>query len=179
MAHLAQFEYFEKLKNKFPIFFKNNKVLEIGSLNINGTCRSFFDNCDYIGVDLGPGNGVDIVCEGQNLDHPANSYDVVLSSNCFEHNPFWIETFNNMYRMTKPDGLLIMTCASDGHKEHGTSRSSPKKSPLTIKKGWEYYKNLNEIDFRKNFNIDSLFQEYEFSSNLVSKDLYFFGFKKS
>jgi len=48
-----------------------------------------FSDCDYIGLDVAPGNGVDIVCEGQNYDAPDESFDVVISCEVMEHNPFW------------------------------------------------------------------------------------------
>jgi len=34
---------------------------------------------------------------------PANSFDCTISVECFEHNPFWLETFVNMLRMTRED----------------------------------------------------------------------------
>jgi hypothetical protein len=89
-------------------------VLEVGSLNINGSIRQFFSNCDYLGIDVGSGVDVDLVCEGQNLHHPNDSYEIFGSCECFEHSPYWVETFNNMYRMTKSNGLVFMSCATTG-----------------------------------------------------------------
>jgi len=80
MAHPEQLDYIKFLKEKFPEFFKEKKVLEIGSLNINGSIRDFFENCDYIGLDLEPGKDVDIICEGQNYDANDESFDVVSST---------------------------------------------------------------------------------------------------
>lgn len=178
MSHIQQQHYIQSIKNLFPLFFQNSKVLEIGSLDINGSVRSFFNNCDFIGIDVGEGKGVDVVCEGQNYKGDNNSFDVTISCECFEHNPYWFETFTNMYRMCKQEGLLLFTCATTGRPEHGTSRTSPKKSPLTIAKGWDYYKNLTENDFVKSFNFLENFSEYQFSTNLESFDLYFYGIKK-
>ena len=178
MAHQQQFNYIEKLKLKFPTSFFNKKVLEVGSLNINGSIRIFFTNCEYLGIDVGPGRGVDLVCEGQSLDHPNESYDTVGSCECFEHNPHWVETFNNMIRMTKPGGLVFMTCATTGRPEHGTTRTSPADSPLTIGIGWDYYKNLTEQDFREHIDIDSIFSDYKFEVGAPHLDLYFYGVKK-
>jgi SAM-dependent methyltransferase len=118
------------------------------------------------------------VCEGQNLDSPDQTYDTVVSCECFEHNPYWVETFQNMHRMCKDGGLVIMTCATTGRPEHGTTRTSPRDSPLTIGKGWEYYKNLTEQDFRDNMDIDSMFSSYKFDVGRPHPDLYFWGIKK-
>ena len=178
MAHPQQFNYIQKLKLLYPTHFFNVKVLEVGSLNINGSIRIFFSHCDYLGIDVGPGNDVDLVCEGQTLDHPDSTYDTVGSCECFEHNPYWVETFNNMYRMTKPNGLVFMSCATTGRAEHGTTRTSPQDSPLTVINGWEYYKNLTEQDFRKHIDIDNMFSEYEFVVDNTHYDLYFYGIKQ-
>lgn len=175
MSHPAQHDYIRYVKNKFPEQFVNKQVLEVGSLNINGTVRDFFSNCYYIGIDVAEGKDVDVVCEGQNFKAPTESFDVTISCECFEHNPHWVATFANMYRMVRPGGLIIMTCATTGRAEHGTTRTTPIDSPLTIGLGWDYYKNLEEKDFRENFNIDSMFRNFEFLSQ--NSDLYFYGIK--
>lgn len=177
MAHPEQFDYIETLKSKYPEFFKEKKVLEVGSLNINGSIRTLFDKCDYTGLDLEPGSCVDVVCEGQNYDAPNETYDVVSSVECFEHNPYWKETFLNMIRVCKTGGLVFFTCATDGREEHGTSKSRPDSSQFTVNKGWEYYQNLNETHFKK-INLDQYFSEYKFDVNTNSQDLYFYGIKK-
>jgi len=177
MAHLEQKVYFIKIKSMFPDSFNNTSVVEIGSLNINGTVRDLFTNSKrYVGIDLENGPGVDVVCEGQKFYEPDNTFDTSISSECFEHNPYWEETFVNMHRITKPGGLVTFTCASNGRGEHGTSRSAPECSPFTINAGWEYYKNLNEKDFEKVMKEIS-FSEYLFEYNKVSHDLYFYGIK--
>lgn len=176
MAHQEQFDFVNSVKQKFTNNFINVKVLEVGSLNLNGTVRQSFENCEYIGLDLGEGSGVDIVCEGQNYNAPDNHFDTTISCECFEHNPYWIETFKNMIRMTKSSGLVVMTCATTGRVEHGTTRSSPEASPLSVGKGWDYYMNLTQEDFENNIDLAANFSSYEFS--VVVQDLYFWGIKK-
>ena len=179
MAHLEQQQFVGALKITFPSFFKGGRIVEIGSLDINGSVRRFFDAPgEYVGVDLGPGRGVDVVCEGQNYDGATNSFDVAISAECFEHNPHWEETFLNMVRMVRDEGLVVMTCATTGRPEHGTSRTDAGSSPLTVGKGWEYYKNLTEVDFRSAFDLSDMFEDYCFSVNTNSHDLYFWGLVK-
>jgi len=178
MAHREQRQFVEKIKNKFPVYFQDKKVLEVGSLDINGSVRDFFNGCNYIGIDVAPGNKVDVVCEGQNYNAPDNSYDVVCSLECFEHNPFWVETFKNMIRLCKNGGLVLFTCATDGRPEHGTTKTSPHDSPLTNSIGWDYYCNLNENDFRTEINFFDYFEQCEFEVNKNSHDLYFWGIVK-
>lgn len=175
MAHPEQRVFIQEVKAKFGSSFHAKKVLEVGSLNINGTVRDYFTECDYTGIDLGEGPGVDIVSSGHNFLDPDSSYDTVISCECFEHNPFWYDTFINMHRLCKSSGLIIMTCATTGRAEHGTHTSNPQDSPLTIAQGWTYYRNLTESDFEGAFFLSQMFSEYKFSTNEKSHDLYFYG----
>ena len=175
MAHSQQRDFFQSVKSNKPEAFTDVEVLEVGSLNINGTVRDFFQSTRYIGADLAPGRDVDVVCNGENLDYPDNSFDVAVSAECFEHNPEWVATFRNMWRMSK--NYVIMTCASEGRAEHGTTRSDPGSSPLTL--SWDYYRNLTEQDFRDEFDLDKMFVNYYFAYNPDSCDLYFYGEKKA
>ena len=172
MSHREQQDYITSIKERFPQYFQDVKVLEIGSLNINGTLRDYFTNCDYTGVDLEPGPGVDVISPGQDLDYPDRSFDITISAECFEHNPYWVQTFINMQRMSK--GLVAFTCAGEGRPEHGTSRQDPWCSPFTVGK-WDYYKNLTVEDFTSVMPLKEMFREHEFTVNDVAHDLYFWG----
>lgn len=177
MSHPSQMQFVGSVKDRYPSSFNKTKVLEVGSLNINGTVRDFFADCNYLGVDLGPGAMVDLVCSGHELDHPDHTYDVAISTECFEHNPYWAETFANMLRMTRPGGLIVFTCATTGRPEHGTKRTTPRDAPLVP---WDYYQNLTEEDFRAKFSFDDHFLEYKFQTILYPCfDLYFYGIKKN
>ena len=178
MAHDEQRVFFDTLKKHLPEYFYDTTVLEVGSLNINGTVRDFFDTDDYTGCDVGDGPGVDIVCGGEKLNYADNTFDVAVSAECFEHNPHWVQTFENMVRMTRIGGLVAFTCATTGRPEHGTARSDAGSSPLTTALGWDYYRNLKPADF-VNEARDSLtpFQtgRGHFFINPKSCDLYFAG----
>lgn len=175
MAHDQQRDFLLKVKDKFPQYFNNVSVIEMGSLNINGTVRDFYDNAtEYVGVDLSEGPGVDLVSEGQNVDLPDNSFDVAISAECFEHNPFWLETFINMHRLAK--SFIVFTCAGEGRPEHGTTRTTPGNSPFTLH--WDYYQNLTESHFKSRLYLEDMFSEHEFSYNPESQDLYFWGIKR-
>ncbi len=178
MAHLEQIG-FVRLMRDF-VFRANGNVLEIGSYQVNeiGRLRAIFSGCSYTGVDLVEGPGVDIVASGHEVNLTSDSFDVTISAECFEHNPLWRETFANMYRMTKPGGVLIITCASSGRVEHGTARSArPNYSPGTTAVGWDYYMNLTQKDFECAFNISEMFNDHHFFAVKSSHDLYFFGVK--
>jgi len=182
MAHPQQKEFIENVvKSKFPEFFENKKVLEIGSYNINGTMRDFFTNCDYTGVDVAEGAGVDVVCKGHEFFTQIESFDVCLSCECFEHDPFWERSFWNMVKHLKPGGLLFFTCATTGRPEHGTANIRPEDSlasTANIPEMKDYYKNLTKIDFAEAFPLNDWFEEYVFLTNDFSCDLYFYAIKK-
>jgi len=170
MSHQQQLDFVQSVKDEFPEYFKGTKVLEVGSLNINGSVRQFFEPDQYIGCDLGEGAGVDIVCQGHELPYPDGSFDVVISCECFEHDQHWEKTFQKMIDLVRKDGLIIFSCATIGRPEHGTTRTSPADAPFTN----DYYRNLREEDFEQ---FKSSFNSYRFSRCLSPKDLYFWGLK--
>jgi SAM-dependent methyltransferase len=178
MSHFEQHYFVNHVKQRYPEFFKSKIVLECGSLNINGSVRSFFDDCTYIGLDVGEGQDVDVVSLAHEYNMPDNTFDTVLSCEMFEHDPHWDKSFENMIRLCKSNGLIFFTCATTGRKEHGTFFNRPEDSPLTFNIGWDHYKNLTENDFKEFFNFEKLFVEHEFSVNKTHFDLYFCGIKQ-
>jgi SAM-dependent methyltransferase len=178
MAHADQFDFIGLIKKHFPASFQGGSVLEIGSLDINGSVRSFFEAANYTGVDVAAGPGVDEVCQGQLVGYPSGVFDVGISCECMEHNPFWVETVSNIFRMTKPGGLVIISCATTGRAEHGTTRTSGSDSPLSISIGWEYYRNVSISEFKRSFNLHYWCEDYLLLPNWHNCDLYFVGVKK-
>lgn len=173
MAHNEQKQFIQKTKDHFPEFFDNVSVVEIGSLNINGTVRDFFTNTkSYVGLDLIEGKDVDVVMPGK--DYKAEGIDTVISTECFEHDKDWIKTFVNMVSMARPGGFVIFTCASTGRHEHGTIRTTPADSPATT----DYYENRTMEDFEDAFPFKDIFSKCLFEYNPVTCDLYFWGVKK-
>lgn len=183
MAHEAQQEFCLKVKSIFPEYFKNVDVCDIGSLDINGNNHYLFEDYSYVGVDIGRGKNVNVVSKGHEF-RPINGkkYDVVMSTECFEHDMFWDKTFINMCEnLVKPGGLVMFTCATTGRQEHGTRRTQPTDSPFTstTDNGWEdYYLNLAQEDFENNIKLHNYFCVYRFYTNDFSHDLYFWGIAK-
>ena len=178
MAHFQQLRFVEIASSLLTRSWQGLAVLEIGSHNVNGSVRPFFAGSDYVGVDLSEGKDVDVVASGHEVAFPDGTFDLTICCECFEHNPQWLQTFTNMYRMTKAGGVVLVTCASRGRREHGTARSSPEESPGTAAVGWNYYRNLNRPDFERRLDLGEMFGVHAFFGNRVSKDLYFVGKKK-
>ena len=74
MAHYQQQLFVEIINKNYPEFFKSKKILEVGSWIANDSIRKYFDNCDYVGADVAPGPGVDVVCSGELLNYENNFY---------------------------------------------------------------------------------------------------------
>lgn len=178
MAHIEQQNYLLSIKNRMPQYFKGIKVLDIGSLDINGNNRYLFEDYTYTGIDIGEGANVDIVCRGHEFKSK-DKFDLIISSECFEHDEFWDKTILNAISLLKKGGMFIFTCATDGRAEHGTRRTSPHCSPFTSQLENDYYMNLNESQIREKIDIEKHFSEAEFQTNTLGMcDLYFYGIKK-
>jgi SAM-dependent methyltransferase len=91
-------------------------ILEIGSLDVNGTVRDFQpEGSKWTGVDLEEGAGVDLVIlPGAALPFPDKSFDLTMASSVFEHDAaFWV-TLEEMVRVTKDDGVIYINAPSNG-----------------------------------------------------------------
>jgi SAM-dependent methyltransferase len=175
MSHPEQLAFFQAVVDGNQSLISGAEVIEIGSYDVNGSVRDIFkDAKNFVGVDLTEGPGVDIVGFGHEIDHPDGSYDISVSGECFEHDPHWQATFDNMVRMTRPGGLVVFTCASHGRPEHGTSRSDVTDSPGTQSEGLDYYRNLVEADFRS-LPLATWFSRHRFWYQPSTFDLYFAG----
>jgi SAM-dependent methyltransferase len=172
MSHEAQLQFVSALKVNFPSYFKGKRVLECGSCNINGSVRSFFHDCYYLGIDVVPGPDVDIVKKASEFKS-SELFDVVISCEMLEHDPQWPESLANMYRLLRSGGLMIVTCAAPGRPEHGTTRTSPGDSPSCQLWG-DYYQNLGKQDVMGTFQ-EHMFDAYDCHEH--NNDLYFWGFK--
>lgn len=170
------------IKENLQKFFYGGKVLDVGSGDINGNNRFLFDNSEYHGNDVFKANNVTIVCKTSALPFESETFDTIISTECFEHDPEYTDSFRKIVNMLKPGGLFIFTCASTGRPEHGTRRTSPQDSYGTIGnvEGWtDYYKNLTVEDLDASINIGQTFAQYGSYYNAYSHDLYFWGIKKS
>ncbi|HEX2886685.1 class I SAM-dependent methyltransferase [Vineibacter terrae] len=91
-------------------------VVEIGSMDVNGALRTAAPVAStYIGIDLEPGPGVDIVvAAGSDIPLQDACADIAVASSAFEHDPQFWRTFNNLCRVTKPGGYIYINAPSNG-----------------------------------------------------------------
>jgi SAM-dependent methyltransferase len=97
-------------------------VLEVGSYNVNGTIRDVFQAgaASYLGVDMAPGPGVDVVMNAHDIAYNfrPSAFDTILCCETLEHDlrP-WI-TVGHMRSLLKPGGHLLVTTPTFGFPEH-------------------------------------------------------------
>lgn len=177
MAHIDQTQFVENQKKLYPQFFKNKRVLDCGSMDINGSVKHLFEECEYLGIDNHPGKNVDWVIPVHHLNTPGYNigvFDTVISCEMLEHDYYWKRSLKKMYTLLKSEGLLIFTCAGYNRREHGVEEfaSDNKKS---------YYENLTISDITQVFDLELLFSdvtiEYKGSGGELG-DLYFSGLKR-
>lgn len=96
------------------------KVLEVGSKSYHAhdTFHSLFPSVmfDYIGLDISEGDNVNFVPKNIYVwdELPADQFDVAVSGQTFEHNPYFWATFCEMARVLKPGGLLFVVAPGGG-----------------------------------------------------------------
>lgn len=92
------------------------RVLDVGGYNVNGTCRTLFTG-PYWAVDARLGPGVDEVMDANCMPYPDDLFEVVLSTEMLEHDPFPWLSVAEMARVLHPGGWLLLTCR--GFDERG------------------------------------------------------------
>ena len=182
--HHEVMHFIYETKMLVPNYFEDVRVLEIGSGNGYPSPRAHFKNGygeNYIGVDISDGKWVDWVGKGHEFKSD-RLFTTVLSCECFEHDPYWEKTIQNMIDHLEYNGLLMFTCASTNRPEHGTLKSNPEASPDTVKiEGWaDYYKNLTEQEIKSKIPAftDGTMDGSYWVSNEARKDLYYRGWKR-
>ena len=177
MAHKTQIEWCKRVKKTYPKYFVNKRVLDIGSLDVNGNNKGLFKNCEYIGLDIIEGSNVDVVSIAHEFESD-ELFDVVLSTNSFEHDMYFELTLKKMVELLKPSGLMFC-CGSSRHKEHGTLRRSAWASGTTQVNNEEwarYYKNLTVKDFSDVLNLEEIFSEFSLKDK--EKDIRLVGIRR-
>ena len=170
------------VKSILPSHFKNKNVLDVGSGDINGNNRFLFEDCRYEGNDVISAPNVTVVSKTKDLPFGDSSFDTIISTECFEHDPEYKASFSKIYTMLKPGGLFCFTCASTGRAEHGTRRTSYNDSYGTrgnLEDMQDYYRNLIDYDLNDVLNVNRCFSQWDSYYNSKSKDLYFVGVKRS
>lgn len=130
--HASNRAFWKYCSQKYKRFFHSDPegyplyVLEVGSMDVNGSVRDYFsiqnDYDKYIGVDWRAGKAVDVVC----LAHEMNfdyKFDTVVSASMLEHDPYWDQSIPKMVEHMDHNGILLLSwgAALNPPHEHDTA----------------------------------------------------------
>lgn len=126
--HITSMHNMRLFKERYSAQQKGT-VVDVGSLDVNGTYRDLFPGWDYIGIDIVPGNGVDLVLEDP---HEWNGIsdacaDAIISGQAFEHIEDDVAVMREIVRALKPGGYCCIIAPSTGpmHIEPDYRRYAP------------------------------------------------------
>ena len=88
-----------------------SNVLDVGGADVNGPYRPLFEDCRYTSLDFGK---ADIIVTGYDWPITNEAYDAVISGQALEHDEWFWVTLQNMARVTKPGGHVILIVPSAG-----------------------------------------------------------------
>jgi hypothetical protein len=117
------------------------RVVEIGSRDVNGGVRDLLpEGCDYTGLDISDGPGVDVVADAATWK-PARKPDLVLCLEVLEHTPEWQAIVTNAASWLSKRGRLVITAACDPRAPHSAVDGGPIR-------GGEHYGNIDADELR-------------------------------
>lgn len=85
-------------------------VLDVGSLDVNGSYRSLIEGKGwrYVGLDIRLGGNVDVLASEFRYPFPDGCFDAVISGCTFEHVTAVWDWVDELARILKPGGLLAI-----------------------------------------------------------------------
>ena len=120
--HYTNKLFWEHCRRIYPTYFKDpSKVVEFGSLNINGSIRDHFSCADYIGLDWRQGPGVDLICLAHKAPFAPESVDTVVSASMLEHDPYWEKSLSKIAEVMRPNGFMGVTWGAALNNPHCVS----------------------------------------------------------
>lgn len=146
------------------------RVLDVGGRDVNGSLRDLFPRAAVFDVlDMVPGDNVTIVADAATWEPPVDPpvYDLVISTETFEHTEQWREIVGVMAKALAGGGCMIVTAACDPREPHSAVD------------GWD----LREGEWYRNVDPDELYRVMAAVLRDVTVrchprgDVYAYGFK--
>jgi len=123
------------------------RVVELGSQDVNGTPRTLpiLDGCEYVGVDLTAGPGVDVVADARTVtaEQVGGLANIVICTNVYEHVQDWYQIIFSAYGLLHSGGWFITQCAGPGFQVH-----SGRSATLTLEPD-EWYRNVPHTELQE------------------------------
>ena len=144
--HQAAYNYIERAITALPI--TGRRGVEIGAYNVNGSVAPLFIHAtQYVGVDIRPGPGVQVVVEpgqhlGQALEaHGALGFDICVTTETIEHAESPEQLLRDAWELLRDGGVLLLTGAAPERQPHGCDGGS-------LPEG-EHYQNIDPAQLRE------------------------------
>lgn len=145
MMHESAMNFLKRVRNQFNF---ESPVLEIGSININGSARDVFgDLTPYVGVDIVDGPNVDVVADIRDSAIHTNigthKYQTIILTEVLEHvDPESIISAIPKYIEHADPVYIVITCAGPNRRPHSADGAP------TVKPD-EYYKNVDPVELNR------------------------------
>lgn len=179
--HLTCMKWLEYCRDKYPEHFNDCRVLEMGSMNINGSVRKYFTNCEHLGVDWMPGLNVDIVSLAHEVKFNNKKFKTVISSSMLEHDPYWEKSLINMIDLLQDDGGLFLTWGGIGNRPHCID-TAPDNDFHALKGSLVFDYLINKGLYIHEFGGEEAFMEYlglgDIDLRIAIGSINLIGFKK-
>lgn len=145
--HKHSYDLMKEWAQKYK--FIDKQILDVGSLDINGSYRDIFQN--YTGLDIVAGKNVDIVAENPyKYPLPDNSYEVVISGQTLEHVEDTHKFIKELARVAKE--MVCIIVPANGIPEHRHPVDCWRVWPDGLKFLFEKVAGLKTIDCQAIFN---------------------------
>lgn len=150
--HESSYSEMKSFVDKYLDKNKELSILDIGSLDVNGTYKPLFDNqkWKYTGLDIKEGENVDVVSINQyRYPFDDNSFDVVISGSVIEHVQDTHAFIREAARVMKKDGIMCII-APWAYPEHKYPVDCWRIMPDGMRFLIEKIGGIKIIDVRKN-----------------------------
>jgi SAM-dependent methyltransferase len=119
MCNVACITFVAKSLEKESV--RGKRILEVGARGYG--VRQLLESwgpAQYIGVDVAPGPGVDVVRPIEEVapDSVGGAFDLVVATEMLEHSRDWQAAISSMKRLCRGGGLLLLTTRSRGFPFH-------------------------------------------------------------
>lgn len=161
-------DFLRRVRARWPEAVDGAAAVEFGAYNVNGSAREVLDASSlvsplspltpspnsgrggassWLGVDWRPGPGVDVVCLAHEFrpttdDGRPLTFDLAVSTEMLEHDPFWRESLRRMIEVVRPGGCVLLTCAGPGRAAHEVGCAPPADGRPTTDDGRPHYQGL-------------------------------------
>ena len=102
----AKQDFLHYIKYSFPNYFHKKTILDTGKYQQSHI--DLFKECSFYSSSISPHTKNNELISYQKKIFQDNTFDVILSMECLEHDIYCEESIVNLYKMLGYDGLLII-----------------------------------------------------------------------